>query len=297
MARFVLKYVDSGPEDLRSHLPIYGALLFTVTGQRHDDCWLAQLDQSIRYHPPAELDRKLLHPLPIHRDPDGDFVWIHQFLISTRLADSAIQAGARSVPVHIHYVIDITARPDGRLDYDRTHYIGTGVIDEISLTVAPPLGPTDAPPPPAAAAEPPGVISGHAFRCQLDVTIAQLATLARTHPRSVPGEGAHRASDTGAFYVIEPAKLTYHTVDPEHGPHVRDTTDPDELLYWIVDDLARGLAYQAATTNSAYSRAAGNRRNLWLLHWAYLMAAISPQWGERTYSRLATQIEWGNARQ
>lgn len=290
MSRFVLTYVDSGPRDLSGQLPIYGALLFTVTSQRRDDCWLAQLDQAIRYHPPAELDRTLLHPLPIHHGPDGDFVWIHQFLIYPRLAGASIQAGAKSTAVHIHYVVDITARPDGQLDYDKTQYIGTGVIDEISLTVAAPLGPPVAPPP--AAAEPPWLISGHAFRCELDVTVAQLATLARAHPRSIPGEGAHRASDTGAFYVIEPTKLTYSTVDPENGPHVRDTTDPDDLLYWIVDDLARTLAYEAATANTAYSHAAGDIRNLWLLHWTYLMAAISPDWGVRTHTRLAAQIDW-----
>jgi hypothetical protein len=96
-------------------------------------------------------------------------------------------------------------------------------------------------------------------------------------------------SDTGPLdgmpaYSLGTDVLHYQTWDPIHGCVGRETADPDELRYWIVDDIASGLAWRWAQTAPSYAAMSEQRalRTRWMSFWRILMHALRPDWGRRT---------------
>lgn len=131
------------------------------------------------------------------------------------------------------------------------------------------------------------IISDTEFSQLLDDWVAKLTAVAGEKPRYIPEpDGVH---STGIFYHIAPDKLSYQAVRDSERLWTRTTTDPDELVYWIISDTASAIA-RSRNRESA----AGRYRPPWVVDWHALMHALSPAWGLRTQARIdaMTREEW-----
>ena len=127
------------------------------------------------------------------------------------------------------------------------------------------------------------------FQPVLDQMTATLADLAGKHlsgdamvpQRIEPGD---ELSEDTPTYSLHADALHYRTWHPLHGWVQRETTDPDELLYWIVDDVASSIAWRWAQRAPAFADMDQHRaaRTLWMPYWHVLMYALRPEWGRRT---------------
>ncbi len=107
-------------------------------------------------------------------------------------------------------------------------------------------------------------------------------------PRRIPSHSA--PANTHPQYVIDGETLSYYSRDPRGGFGWQTTTDPSELLYWCVDDVARSLAWRWTQRAPAFSGlpVAVAQRTLWAPYWQLLMTALDPGWGAATSRALRT---------
>lgn len=252
------------------------------------------------------------------RDDEGDFFMVHIAVLGTRSPHDALVPGARGVRVDIAYVVDLSLEEDSELDPAKVTWMGPALVDVADDTPAdagmdtpegqgsaddapsapsssfsPPSSPQAAGTPPGGPAEPArpaGEIgSSEWIRLQLDVRIGMLGRLAGEVALSqvpVPTELAkgEPQSTTEPQYVIDGNQFWYHTRDPQEGFVWKTTTNPNELIYWCVDDVARGLAWrwtQQAPTYKTMSPAVA-QRTLWAPYWQLLMNALDTKWGAIT---------------
>ncbi|MUM15519.1 hypothetical protein FZI91_08720 [Mycobacterium sp. CBMA271] len=236
------------------------------------------------------------------RDDDGDFFMVHVALLGPRRPGVSLAPGARDVLVDIAYVVDLSLEEDGVLNPAKVDWAGGAIVDVAGeMPPDPPVvpeKPADRPPAAdpvpsadqaATPAEPGSPGSSEWIREQLDVRIAVLGRLAGEVAISevpVPTELAkgERHSNTAPQYVLDGAQFWYHTRDPKKGFLWRTTTNPNELIYWCIDDVARGLAWrwtqQAATYKTMPPAMA--QRTLWAPYWQLLMNALDTKWGAIT---------------
>lgn len=115
------------------------------------------------------------------------------------------------------------------------------------------------------------------IRAQLSIWIARLTVVAGERPRGAPLEIPGALAQPG--YCLDQEKLIYR---PQEGQPQVSTWDDDELLYWIVSDVARSLARIWVRRAPSY-RGDGDERSRRLLHqrWWTLMSALSTDWGDR----------------
>lgn len=115
------------------------------------------------------------------------------------------------------------------------------------------------------------------IRAQLSIWIARLTVVAGERPRGAPLEIPSALAQPG--YCLDQDELIYRpqTAQPQVTTH-----DDDELLYWIVSDVARSLARIWVRRAPSY-RGDGDERSRTLLHqrWWTLMSALSTDWGDR----------------
>ncbi|RAV12424.1 hypothetical protein DQP55_12450 [Mycolicibacterium sp. GF69] len=115
------------------------------------------------------------------------------------------------------------------------------------------------------------------IRAQLSIWIARLTVAAGERPRGAPLEIPSSLAQPG--YCLDQEELIYR---PQEGQPQVSTWDEDELLYWIVSDVARSLARIWVRRAPSY-RGDGDERSRMLLHqrWWTLMSALSTDWGDR----------------
>lgn len=91
-------------------------------------------------------------------------------------------------------------------------------------------------------------------------------------------------------YCIGPDTLRYHREDQTAGWESRETADPDELLYWIADDIASALAWDWAHAAPARNVLSDGevRRTLWMPYWHIIMHGLRRDWSARTRARIRT---------
>lgn len=234
------------------------------------------------------------------RDDDGEFFMVHVALLGPRRPGVSLAPGARDVLVDVAYVVDLSLEEDGVLNPAKVDWAGGAIVDVVGGAPAeqtapapadqqPPAEPTPPVSPAAAAPEPGSPGSSEWVREQVDVRIAVLSRLAGEVAISevpVPTELAkgERHSNTAPQYVLDGAQFWYHTRDPKKGFVWKTTTNPNELIYWCIDDVARGLAWrwtqQAATYKTMPPAMA--QRTLWAPYWQLLMNALDTKWGAIT---------------
>ena len=71
-------------------------------------------------------------------------------------------------------------------------------------------------------------------------------------------------------------------------PSTRQTVDADELLYWIVDDAARAIAWNFAYRSPAARGADADtlKATVALPLWAAFVSALDPRWGSKTQATI-----------
>ncbi|MCF6389772.1 immunity 63 family protein [Mycobacterium sp. MBM] len=115
------------------------------------------------------------------------------------------------------------------------------------------------------------------IRAQLSIWIARLTVVAGERPRGAPLEIPSALAQPG--YCLDQDELIYR---PQEGQPQVTTHNDDELLYWIVSDVARSLARIWVRRAPSY-RGDADERSRTLLHqrWWTLMSALSTDWGDR----------------
>jgi hypothetical protein len=277
--------------------------------------YCAQLAQPITHQiDPAQRYR--YDPAYVAEDHTGTFAWSY-FVTVHPHQPSALHPGATDVAAELAFVTDLTLSADAYFDSNKVEWAATVVIDadtadtgaEQTAPAAPPA--TDQERPPQATADmsmpaPLGpapsqllqhgdnTVSSQEFAYALDAAISTAAALTGTPAESIPRpqevkprkHSHHRGA--GPSYSIG-SEFRYHTADPIQGLIWKSTTDPEEALYWIVDDIARSIAITWAHRTPA-AATMNDRQLRWTVavpFWHTLMTALDPRWEATTRARIA----------
>jgi hypothetical protein len=279
--------VEAGPAELVGQLPLRATTLSCMPGpDGSGEYWCARLDSPIKYHLPLDFDTARVQPEFLSQDDDGAFLWVHVLVVSGRGRGSRLHPGMKAFRVDVAYVVDLTLGDCSRLDLSKIDYVGIAVIDDLPED-QPGITAQDRSAEGSVTVAAPADVSAEEFRERLYGAVAQLATLAGAQPQQLPEPVRPGIPDSGgSAYEIGATALRYRN-GGDDGMWL-STRDPDELLYWIVDDLAKDLALEWAQKAPAYEQLddIGKRVSLWFPQWHNMMMALSPEWGDRTQARI-----------
>jgi hypothetical protein len=155
--------------------------------------------------------------------------------------------------------------------------------------------PEPPPSPPFSGGYPPGLppvmLGPKEFRQQLDATLAALAGLTgqrRLRPE-IPCAAELKPGQPPPpqipCYSVDSGGLHYHTKDPLQQTWLwRTTRDPQELLYWIIDDVARSVSWSWTQRSPSFSTIPPRQaqETLAMPYWVLLMQSLRPEWGGLT---------------
>lgn len=278
--------------------------------------YCAQLEQPLTHQiDPAQRGR--YDPDYVAEDHTGTFAWSY-FVTVHPHQPGALHPGATGVAAELAFVIDLTLSADAYFDPNKVEWAATVVIDTPAVDTgagqtalaAPPATVADQDWPPQAIADPPAAaplrpapsqllqhdnnVSSQQFAHALDAAISTAATLTGLpvdsipRPQEVKPRRHSRHHGNGPSYSIG-SEIRYHTADPIHGLIWKSTTDPDEALYWIVDDITRSIAMTWAHRTPA-AATMNDRQLRWTVavpFWHTLMTALDPRWEAKTRARIA----------
>lgn len=285
MPRFAIRRVRTGPGELRTQLPVTGQAVATRTdpsGVR--DFVYAVLDKPVKYRIPPQFSRDRYRSQDLDRDEQGAFVWISAVTFRAHATRENPYTGMRDFAVDLAYVVDPTVEQDEELTLAKVAPVAVVEIDDdhkASRQAA--VVPSDSP----GGLRPPAV-PPEQFRHELGVLLAALATLAGERVTEVvvpPQVPATDDAEGRAAYVLGEDGLRYQGWDPMSAAWAwRTTADPEELTYWIVDDIASALAWDWAQNQPTFGALDEEQQvdQLWMPRWQYLMGALRPAWGDRT---------------
>lgn len=296
MPRFAIRRLQTGPEELRAQLPITGRTVDRRTNPHGTgEFFYARLDQRLKYRFPRESNAARSTGQHADRDDRGPFMWVSAVILSAYTPGQQPHFGMRDFAVDLAYVVDPSLADDSFMDPDRVDYMGVaeidddvGTLDTVDVAVPHVNGEaavlTTAPEVVAAP-----LVSPNDFQPVLDQMTAALTSLAGEQSSRAAVVPQRIESDDEAFedtptYRLDADALRYRTWDPLHGWVLRKTTDSDELLYWILDDIASGIAWRWAQQAPAFTDMDEHHalRTLWMPYWHVLMYALRPEWGRRT---------------
>ncbi|QEN17523.1 hypothetical protein ACRDU6_00875 (plasmid) [Mycolicibacterium sp. ELW1] len=317
--KLVVRDATSGPEDLQLATPAQAVTLGNLaSGEGGPAVWCAQLEQPIKHRIGQPADPCRYQAEYLDRDEFGLFLWVY-FIAVKPHGSATVTAQEHSAVAELAYVVDPSLGYDTVLDSTKVDWVGTVSVDfaakeprtppELAPQAQPALPPRPDPPPleriharpPASPVERLGVdgteVSTERFRHALDgaiATIADLTGMSRNdlpHPQEVKAHKHSRARrrDTGALYSFKGAELRYSTTDPARGAVWLSTTNPEEALYWMVDDVAR-LAAVAWAQRCPAAWVMGRAQVQWMLAvpmWQTLIAALNTQWAGNTRTRIS----------
>jgi len=282
---FVIRRVRTGPDELRVCLPIFGCTRDQHAGPNGTgDFIYASLNTPVKHRFAGGFATARRQPERLDHDEHGTFLWVSDVVMRAHVPGVRPYFGMRDFAVDLAYVVDPSLREDGVFDATKVEFVGVVEIDATEDAHWPrsSAAPDAAPAEPAPRLKPVGE-----FEQRVDDIAAALAVLAgqqvgnhiavpkQIGPHDEPPEGipSYRIGDV----------LRYHTLDPISGWMWRETTDPEELLYWIADDIAAGIAWRWAQR----APASGTMRrqdalwNLAMPYWRLLMRGLRMDWGNR----------------
>lgn len=318
--KLVVRDATSGPEELQLATPVQAVTLGSLaSGEGGQAVWCAQLEQPIKHRIRQPADPCRYQADYVDRDELGLFLWVY-FIAVKPHGSATVTAQQHSAVAELAYVVDPSLGYDTVLDSTKVDWVGTVNVDfaaeephtgqQLAPQAQPALPPRpELPPPDRTHARPPaspverlGVdgteVSTERFRHALDgaiATIAELTGMSRNdipHPQEVKAHKHSRARrrDTGAaLYSFKGTELRYSTTDPIRGAVWLSTTNPEEALYWMVDDVARLAAFAWARRCPA-SRVMSRAQVQWMLAvpmWQTLVAALNTQWATDTRTRIS----------
>lgn len=292
MVRIAVSALHEGPAELAAQLPVLGTLTRRLPDRNGWQVWIVELDWPVRFHIPLDA-----HPddasLTVDFDEHGPFLWVRAVAVA---GGSESLQGVSQLRVHLAYVLN----PDEVHDLS-SPYIGAAgeaYIDDVTATEAPDppaleaeagigaeTGTVAATPSSSQAAGLPEAASPIGYfevESDLEVWVSKLAAVAAAVPEVIPD--LIRDAEQAPGYVLSADYATYYG---PAGMPPQTTDNRHELVYWIVDDLAAGLARDWATAAPAFQEGDPSAVHaLWLGRWHNLMSALSTDWGERTRARI-----------
>lgn len=314
---FVVREVISGPRELAEVAPAQAVTLACLAGSDGEgQFWCGQLEQPVKHRIGQTVDTGRYHADYLDRDEFGPFVWTYYIALQTHDAVT-FSADTHSVVVDVAYVIDPSLGYDTTFDSNKVDWVATATVDGANAEVSaePEVIPEPEPQPESASSAPlrraepvlpapieqlaeegPSV-SREQFGHALDGALATLGTLTGSFPLDMPRprEVKARKHSPDRFrgecpsYSFQANEVRYHTVDPRRGPVWQSTADPREALYWMVDDVARSVAWTWARRTPA-ARTMNDDDVQWLLAapmWLTLMTALDASWAGKTRTRIS----------
>lgn len=287
MVRIAVSALHDGPAELAAQLPVLGTLARRLPDPNGWQVWIVELDWPVRFHIPLDA-----HPddasLSVDFDEHGPFLWVRAVAVA---GGSESLQGVRQLRVHLAYVLN----PDEVDDLSSPYIgaVGEAYIDDVTTAEGPvpPAPVVDVDVETANATSSSGGVADlpdasamgyDEVDGDLEVWVSKLAAVAAAAPEVIPDLISDAEQAPG--YVLSGASATYYGLA---GTPPRTTDNRLELVYWIVDDLAAGLARDWATAAPAYQEGnASAVHALWLGRWHNLMSALSSDWGERTRARI-----------
>lgn len=267
LSTFVIRELQAGPAELRAQLPAMATLLRVIPGpQGRGQFWCARLDRPVKYRVGDTFDTSRCQPEFLGNDDHGSFLWVQIVVMSAHSPGQRLQPGMARLQVDLAYVVDLTLGQDTALDPRKVDYAAIAIIDDK-----------------------PGLLAAKTYiNERLGELAAALSALCGQHIVDLPQHVGPDGPQGQRTYEIDSNSLRYYTDDAEAGWGWRSTIEPDELLYWVADDLARNLAWawvqQAPTMTQIDERQV--REDLWIPQWVLLMTALDHRWGQRARRRL-----------
>jgi hypothetical protein len=281
VSRFVIHGVRTTPSELSEQLPLSGYTIDRRTDRDGNGAYLyARLDTPVKHWLPIDFDFSRTDSRQLCRDERGVFIWVSAVVLGTRTLGEQPYAGMRNFGIDLGYALDASLEQDAVVDPVKVDWVGLVEIDdadEAGLAAA------------AQTTSAPHISIADDFRRELRSVAATLAALTGTDPDTVAlppqvrSDGTSAQLDT-AFYDASSDVLRYHSWDPLQGWADFETRDPDELMYWIVDDMASAMAWRWAQASPAHAMLSRELalRTLWMPFWHMLVHALRPEWGRRT---------------
>jgi hypothetical protein len=292
VSRFVIRRARAGPPELKARLPVSADTVGSLADPRGPDAFFyATLTQPLKYRVPPHSNAAHLPADQLDRDEHGTYLWVTDIVFSAHNPGEQPTFGMREFPVDLAYVVDPSLAQDTILDLAKIDFIGQAEIDDVDDTADVTTTVRDyAATPDTANAPDPLLVSPEDFELQVSSVTAALAALVgdplgrtvvvpqRVDPDQEPTDGGSPA------YRLGPEVLQYYGWEPQHGRSWWETTSPEELLYWIVDEIASRVAWRWAQQTPAYSAVNEQQalRTLWMPYWHILVHSLRPEWGSRT---------------
>lgn len=313
MSRFVIRTAQSGPPGLPSQLPIAGRTVTVLTDDRGAPAFHAFLDAPLRFYLDSNFDGSRISHERFGRDEGGPFLWVGEIIMSPHRADEQPYPGMTNFHMDVRAVLSPVGAgaPANEI---ATTALGILTVDDLPEAADPVPGPLDAAPPAhadepalrpvtptplpssgappvpmsaATAADGAAVTEAAAQRgvAQLRGQIANLLgwpLTAIAEPKCV--KAGRENQQGGPAYSANRGTLRYFTSDVWDGFVLRETTDLDELLYWIADDVTRSAAWEWTTRTPSFDTVDRTeaRRVIAMPMWQTLMHALRYDWGRRT---------------
>lgn len=291
MSEIVIRPQGTGghPRPLAEHLPMRASTLKCLpSAQGQDEFWCARLDQPVKYRLDEAFDHRRCQPEFLDTDSDGEFLWITVVVVWASSPDDLLHPGMCGLDVELAYVIDQTLGLDTVFDPAKVDIVGAAVVDDASDAPTSTSSP-DVHAGSSGGAQATGEAIGTpshtpflrdagAFDDELNRMVATLAALTGLHPGSdLPRRIAGPAAEAPkrAVYGIEPDRLRYFRFDPTAGWQWSIPKDLDDLLYQVVNDTARELAWRWSDKALAAHAEGSARRSIATDFWRLLMRALA----------------------
>jgi hypothetical protein len=302
---FVIRRARSGPPELHGQLPASGNTLDSRTDPQGLGAYFyANLTQPLKYRFPPHSNAAHCPPDQLDHDEQGPFMWVTAVVFSAHDRSERPSFGMREFAVDLAYVVDPSLAQDTIVDWAKIDLVGLAEIDDADDADGTLDGATGArdlagatgtviSPDPLAVGEPvpaTPIVSPEDFEREVGSATAALAALVGDQlGRTVVApqrldSNQDPVGGTAAAYRLGAEVLQYHGWDPQRGRTWWETTSPDELLYWIVDEIASKLAWRWAKQTPSYTAVSEQQaiRTLWMPYWHILVHALRPEWGSRT---------------
>lgn len=291
MSEVLLHHVECGPVLLLNGAAAPATVLTSLPGPDGDTHLCAQLANPVKYHLPASAEAADYPGAQHGRDAHGPFLWIYYVALHPRVPGTDLAVPATDLPVDISYILDPSIGQADVLDATKMVWVATAFLDHHPGQAVSPL-----PSWPdldhlitAGAAGPES-----ALEASIDRTLGQLSAVARIEAKGILPRPQFRAVPVvgapGSAYTVEDGRVRYYSMDVLTGqPRTAQAADTDELLYWIIDDAARALAWNIAYRSPAAARGVNAdtlKATVALPLWVALVSALDPRWGSKTQATI-----------
>ncbi|XTP38441.1 hypothetical protein ACORG1_33880 (plasmid) [Mycobacterium sp. TJFP1] len=311
MSSFVITAVQSGDPALAEQLPAAGYTVNMLADAHGAPAFHAVLQRPLRFYYDATFDGSRIATERFGRDAYGPFLWVTEVILSPRRPDELPYPSMKNFAMNLTAVLE-PAGDGAELLPANTAAWGVALVDDMPEEPAhDPREVADdnrgAPPPPrtpptahAAQRDRPRAVpapdpasrgpldEAHVVR-EVAALRAQIAALAGwpisqiQEPKCVKAGKENRQG--GPAYSVSRHRYRYFTKDIWQGCVLRETDDPDELLYWIADDVTRSAAWEWTKRAPSFGKTLKGpeaQRVITMPMWHTLMYALRYEWGQRT---------------